>query len=636
MKLHLLALVAAALAASAALAGHVSETIALTNGWNAVYLESTPDNFAPEEFFADMPEVARVGCYESSVYGATEQINGDGTTIAQKPVSFYVWVRGDEVRSTLKRILGGRCYLIYATGPASKTFYGSPACPRVSWQAAEDGFATIVGVSIPAGETVPSAVYFREGPMSPEAIKAPYEPGGLDAAAPEFTKLMSFRGTPALKGGGVYAFEGGEVADWPGVVKVLTTTLSGTIAFEGGVARQSFSVANAGTTNRTIRVSYGPSELASEEKPPLMVFIPRVGTNEYGWTTFGTHDFDLAPGESRTLALATDKSGFTADRSFAGIVTVSDLSGTKMRVRVPVTAALDADSPRSAAFPKGLWYGNIELSQANVVMQVLDRKAFTTKYTAAVIRKDITFSDDTYHEAFNKFSSFVSANRTAEDLINNAKQNGYVVLDQKNITTSAHNVANISTTKEVLRWLFDAKVGDVSKMTQCGENDHMLIAILDKINKKGYVSLDNPQVKEAIRSMILRDKKAEMIEAKIKDVKSIAEAEKADAKISTVDQIKFSDSRGVYVESLMTPEVALAGAVAGTEQGKFSSKPVRGNAGVYLFNVNSKTKSEGENTDVKAMERQLAMQRVQMMGRGFLMQELYQNANVVDNRYTFF
>ena len=279
---------------------------------------------------------------------------------------------------------------------------------------------------------------------------------------------------------------------------------------------------------------------------------------------------------------------------------------------------------------------NIELSQANVVMQVLDRKAFTTKYTAAVIRKDITFSDDTYHEAFNKFSSFVSANRTAEDLINNAKQNGYVVLDQKNITTSAHNVANISTTKEVLRWLFDAKVGDVSKMTQCGENDHMLIAILDKINKKGYVSLDNPQVKETIRSMILRDKKAEMIEAKIKDVKSIAEAEKADAKISTVDQIKFSDSRGVYVESLMTPEVALAGAVAGTEQGKFSSKPVRGNAGVYLFNVNSKTKSEGENTDAKAMERQLAMQRVQMMGRGFLMQELYQNANVVDNRYTFF
>ena len=293
----------------------------------------------------------------------------------------------------------------------------------------------------------------------------------------------------------------------------------------------------------------------------------------------------------------------------------------------------------------------IELSQANVVMQVLERKAFKTKYTAAVIRKDITFSDDTYHEAFNKFSSFVSANRTAEDLINNAKQNGYTVLDQKNITTTAHTVANVSSTKEVLRWLFEAKVGDVSKMTQCGENDHMLIAILDKINKKGFAPLDNPQVAEQIRSMVIRDKKAAMLEEKVKDVKTIADAEKAGAKVSTVDQIKFSDSRGVYVETLMTPEVALAGAVAGTKQGEFSAKPVRGNAGVYLFKVNTKVNSQDAkaeeqpdanaeekkdaNAEETAMERQLSMQRVQTMGR-FLMQELYQNANVVDNRYTFF
>ena len=93
-------------------AGHVSETQTLTNGWNAVYLESTPDTPDPAAFFADLPQVARVGCYESSVYGATEQITGDGSTIAQKPVAFYVWVRGDESLSTLQRIMGGRCYFI--------------------------------------------------------------------------------------------------------------------------------------------------------------------------------------------------------------------------------------------------------------------------------------------------------------------------------------------------------------------------------------------------------------------------------------------------------------------------------------------------------------------------------------------
>ena len=357
--------VLAFVAAIVANAGHVAETLTLSNGWNAVYIESTPDGSSPGEFFADMPQVQRVGCYESSVYGATEQIASDGTTIGQKPVAFYVWERGKDDESTLQRILGGRCYMIYTTGEASKTFYGVPACPRVSWQAAADGFMTIAGVSIPAGETVTSGLYFREGPLTSDAVKAPYEVRGQNAAAPEFTKLMPFRGTPTLQGGRAYAFEGKSVADWPGVVKVMVPSLSGGIAFGSGSLLRSFSVANAGTTNRTIRVSYGPSELTTEEKPPLQVFIPRVGTNEYGWTAFETHDFDLAPGESRTLALAIDKSGFTADRSFAGIVTVSDLSGTKMRVRVPVTAKMDADSEYSAAFPKGLWYGNIELLQVD-------------------------------------------------------------------------------------------------------------------------------------------------------------------------------------------------------------------------------------------------------------------------------
>ena len=354
-----------ALAAQAAFAGHVLETLTLTNGWNAVYIESTPDDPSPAAFFADLPQVERVGCYESSVYGATEQISSDGSTIAQKPVAFYVWVRGEEGDSTLRRMMGGHCYLVYATSPATKTFYGVPACPRVSWQVAESGFATIAGVSIPAGETVSSGMYFREGPLSVDAVKSPYEACGESPAAPEFNMLMSFRGTPTLQGGRAYAFDGNSVADWPGVVKVSTTTLSGAIAFGSGTALQSFSVANSGTTNRTIRVSYGPSELASETKPPLQVFIPRAGTNVYGWAAFETHDFDLAPGESRTLTLAIDKSGFTEEGSYAGLVTVSDLSGTKMRVRVPVTASRDADSPYAAAYPKGLWYGNVELSQVS-------------------------------------------------------------------------------------------------------------------------------------------------------------------------------------------------------------------------------------------------------------------------------
>ena len=349
----------------AANAGHVSETLAVSNGWNAVYIESTPDDSAPGDFFADMPSVRRVGCYESSVFGATEQIVSDGTVIDQKPVSFYVWERGKDDESTLRRIMGGRCYFIYAEGDGSKTFYGVPGCPSVSWQAAGDGFMTIAGVSIPAGETVSSSVYFKEGPLAPDSTLVPYAAAGDNPAAPIFEPVMAFRGSPELEAGRAYAFGGKTIADWPGVVKVSVPAISGVIAFGSGTSLRSFSVSNAGTTNRTVRVAYGGSEKPGEAQPSLKVYIPRDGTNEYGWTEFSTHDFELGPGESKTLVLSVDKTGMTAEATFGGLVTVSDLSGTKMRLRIPVTAEMDADTDYSAMFPKGLWYGNIELSQVD-------------------------------------------------------------------------------------------------------------------------------------------------------------------------------------------------------------------------------------------------------------------------------
>ena len=51
---------------------------------------------------------------------------------------------------------------------------------------------------------------------------------------------------------------------------------------------------------------------------------------------------------------------------------------------------------------------NIELTQGNVVIQVLNRKAMKSKAVAAVIKKEIRFSDNTYSKAYNRFSQFVT------------------------------------------------------------------------------------------------------------------------------------------------------------------------------------------------------------------------------------
>ena len=157
---------------------------------------------------------------------------------------------------------------------------------------------------------------------------------------------------------------------------------------------------------------------------------------------------------------------------------------------------------------------SLKLTQGSVIMQVVDRKAMINKYVAAVIKRNIDFSRDTYSAAYNKFSAFISANPTSESLLKNAKKNGYTVLDRKNITTAEHDVAGVRSTREALKWVFDAKEGDVSPMYECGDNDHLLIAVIDKIHKKGYRTLDDEQVKEYVKSELLKDKKAEMRMAK--------------------------------------------------------------------------------------------------------------------------
>ncbi len=274
---------------------------------------------------------------------------------------------------------------------------------------------------------------------------------------------------------------------------------------------------------------------------------------------------------------------------------------------------------------------NITLTQGNIIVQVLDRKNFITKYTAAVVKKTIDFSKDTYNAAYNKFSSFVSANRTADDIVKNAPKSGYQVQERKDVTTAEHYLANIRGTREALKWLFEAKEGDISPMYECGDNNHLLVVVLDKIHEIGSRGLDEEQVKEFVKQEVLKDKKAEQLLAKAKDIKSIADAKAKGASVDSVSQITFSAP--VFIASTGASEPSLSGAVAATAKGAFSKAPVKGNAGVYVFQVVDKVKRDVK-YDAKAQEEKMRQRAMQYASQ--FTNELYRKANVTDNRYLFF
>lgn len=274
---------------------------------------------------------------------------------------------------------------------------------------------------------------------------------------------------------------------------------------------------------------------------------------------------------------------------------------------------------------------NMKLGQGNVIIQVVDRRAMINKYTAAVIKKTIDFSKETYSTAYNKFSSFVSANQTPDKIAKNAKGSGYTVQEAKDITTSTHTLVGINDTRDALKWLFEAKEGEISPMYECGNNDQLLLVVLDKIHPKGYRPYDDPQVKEMLKAEVMRDKKAEQLMAKAKDVKSVSAAKAKGATVAPVNQVTFSAP--VFVMSTGASEPALSGAVAATAKGQFSAKPVKGNAGVYVFQVTNRTTRPGK-FEAKAEEDKARQKALQFAGN--FMNELVIKAGVVDDRYLFF
>ena len=274
---------------------------------------------------------------------------------------------------------------------------------------------------------------------------------------------------------------------------------------------------------------------------------------------------------------------------------------------------------------------NVNFAQGNAIVQVTSRRAMVDKYLLAVVKHTIDFSKATYSAAYNKFSQFVSESQTLEALEKNAAKYGYQVLERKDMFNSEHFVAGIRGTRDALKWVFEAKEGNLSPLYECGNNDHLMVVAITKIHPVGFRALDD--VKDILKSEVMKDKKFAKLSEKYGAVKSIADAKAKGMQIDTVNQITFSAP--AFIQATGSSEPALSGAVVATKQGKFSAHLVKGSAGAYLFEVLKQAERPNALKNVKSTEAQLQQQAVQVVMSRF-MNELYTKAKVVDHRYLFF
>ena len=295
--------------------------------------------------------------------------------------------------------------------------------------------------------------------------------------------------------------------------------------------------------------------------------------------------------------------------------------------------SLDADSKNYIATVTSLAAGetkNLQMTQGNIILQVTARKNMVDKFDVAIVKHTIDFSKDTYSQAYNKFSQYVSENKTLEDLEKNAAKFGFNVQERKDLYNSEHTVAGLRGTRDAMKWIFDAEAGDVSPLYECGNNDNLLVIALTKVHPVGYRDLAD--VEDVVKQQVLNDKKFEKAAEKLAGVKNIAEAKQKGAVVDSVRQITFSAP--VFVQASGASEPALSGAVATVKQGLFSPHVVKGNGGAYLFQVLSTKVNKDVKPEDKQLNQQLRQRAMQAASR--FMNELYMKADVKDNRYLFF
>lgn len=273
---------------------------------------------------------------------------------------------------------------------------------------------------------------------------------------------------------------------------------------------------------------------------------------------------------------------------------------------------------------------NLNMGQANLILQVMNKKSMQTKYKVAVVKREVEFSKETYNAAYNKFSQFVAQNTTIDSMVKNAEESGYTLMPRTDLSSAEHYVGGVRSTREALKWIFAAKPGEVSPLYECGENDHLMVVALDKIHEAGYRDINS--VAEMLRAEIRRDKKAEKIMEEMKKYNSIAQVKgMKDAVSDSVKHVTFSAPAYISVTRSSEPVI---GAVAAKTAANKVSAPIKGNGGVYMIQVYAKEKGS-EKFDAKQEETTLTNMAVRIAGNQ-LINDLYQKAKDADQRYLFF
>ena len=271
---------------------------------------------------------------------------------------------------------------------------------------------------------------------------------------------------------------------------------------------------------------------------------------------------------------------------------------------------------------------NSTVTVNGMVFNVLDRTAPVAKKRVAVLEKTAVPSKETVNSFYSKANTLATKSAGKYDnFVKAVAEESAYAHPVNRMLESADRLGAVENTKEVTRWAFDAKVGDVSNIITVN-NNYFIVAALKGIHKEGYTPV--AEVSESIKNILYSEKaiakKAAEVSEKIaglNDMQAIAEA--LGTTVSTKDGVAFSSMAAQGLDP------KFIGAASVSEEGKICG-PVQGTIGVYVYKVTGRdTGAFFTEDDAKVRDAQMNQYAAQM-----IVPVMMDDAEVKDNRARFF
>ena len=248
------------------------------------------------------------------------------------------------------------------------------------------------------------------------------------------------------------------------------------------------------------------------------------------------------------------------------------------------------------------------------LMQVYRATKPSKHVQVASITYPVRASEATRRDVHNQAGSFSVNAKGSADAFAEAASAAAITPRVATLTQGERTIRGLEDSREVARWAYGAKVDEMSKIFNVG--DDYVIAILTGIDDDEYASLQ--KVSAQVRSQVMRDKKYDYI---VKNLSGTTLDEQAASLGSEVADFEGVTAASFYINGPGI-EPRLVGAIASTTEKGAVAGPVKGLSGVYVFEVDDittaeKQTEEGEQVRAQAMAegmvQQYALQAVQQM-----------------------